>query len=432
MLTACPKCQFIFEYSPERPVCPRCNSPAEAPEDRIEPPEERPAAVPEQAPGPPGGFSGYKLVRKEPEVPEGAGPAGITDTADTVLESAPEEDLPMAPLKRRAFAQWYDNLELTLYLAAGAVLVVAFVRLKFYFVEPSSLSEVNRTIDWAGGVLIVFFAAAIYYFQIHIPYQNRRTRGQQKYGLFLEKEGTYTYGMFVARALGQCMGLTVWTYFLVQLFRRNSPDNDEIRGLEDIFSGTRQVVADRIEGKPVERLMLIVLIIGALILSIFLVAGLMQSSVGKYRQEQSAKREVFKQRLAALKGFENIEVYVEKVEAAKLSCSDGACVSSYKEYKTAYLDPIKEMGRSTDNIFLHYAKSGKGSLAVDRIRDEAARKTVQLMFFNGICYRKELMNDKLITEDTLDAFGPALMRSRTMPKKDLDSKCPVRDPSLLQ
>jgi hypothetical protein len=211
------------------------------------------------------------------------------------------------------------------------------------------------------------------------------------------------------------------------MFRRNAPDNDNIRGLEDILSGTRQVVTHRVDGKPVTRLLTIVSVIVIIILSVVMIS-LMQLSVEKSRKEERAKREAFKARQAAVLGFENINSYVDKIEEARRSCIDGACVSNYEEYRTVYLNPIKEMGRETDDIFLYYSKF-KGRFAFDRMSDEAARRTIGLMFFNGVCYRKELLKDKLITEDTLDVFELSIFRVLKLPVKSFDSKCPVRDPS---
>ncbi len=426
MLTTCPKCEFIFEYSSRQTACPRCNFPVEAPEECTAP-SERCAVPQEQTSKPESSVPGYRLIQKEPEVSEDCEPVGATDTT----RQDALENQPMAPLKRRALAQVYDNLELGIYLSAGTLATILFVQLRFYFSRPTSLGEINSAISWMTLFLIVFFAAVFYYLQIHTPYRNGGTHGQDKYGLMLLKESRFTYGTFIARALGQSLGLTILSYVFTRLFRRNAPGNDEIRGAEDVFSGTRQVVAGKVKGKPVTRLVAIILVIVIVILAIVLTISLTESRLEKWRGEDRAKREAFKQRQAAVVGFDDLDSYVAKVNEARRSCTDGTCVSSYQEYKSAYMNPIKEMGRQTDDIFLYYSRPSKGNMQLDRISDEEAIKTIELMLYNGICFRKELIEDKLITEDTLDASRWSLMKNRGILIKNLDSKCPVRDPSLL-
>lgn len=474
MLTNCPGCEFIFDTSSAHGKCPRCGTPVEAPEEGASsaPPQGHAAGPPER----PASLTERRIIQEggpaeEPGMRESR---GVTEGAAFDEEKGRQtrediKELPMAPLRTRWLVNVYDNLQAGICICAIALVTVLFTKIWFHtsFKEPSTFQEamqqmakIRAATDWIEFLVFISIVAVIYYFQVYVPHQYGRTRGQAKYGISLVKEnGEFTYGTFVLRALGQSLGVTACIYIFTRIFRRNAPDNDNIRGLEDIFSDTKQVITGRTEGKPVERLLLFFLACAGVVLIAVIVVNLMIAGVERSRAEQRGRLKALQERRAAAKGFENPGYYAARVaEVKEPICGSDACVASYDTYKAVYLDVIKELGLTVEDVLIHY--SGifrRGGISGGRIkamkienerrrergigisgmedeieRAEASRRTISILFMNGVCYREKLLSDKLITEDTKDLIENSVRRGFGIRIKEYDAMCPVTDISTLE
>gem|GEM_PF-4173916 len=377
------------------------------------------------------------------------------------------EELPMAPLKTRVLVNIYDNLQAGIYICAITLITVLFTKIWFHasFTEPSTFQEamqqmarIRTATAWIELFLFIFIVAVIYHFQVYVPHQYGRTRGQEKFGISLAKnDGRFTYGTFILRALGQSFNVTLWIYIFTRIFRRGSPDNDNIRGLEDIFSDTKQVVTGRTEGKPVERLLIFFLVCAGVVVLVVIVVSLMLAGVEKSRAEQRSRLKALQERRAAAKGFENANYYAARIaEVKEPICGNDACVSNYENYKAVYLGVITELGNTTEDIIIHYSRSfQKGGInrsmekamkmererirermggresereierEKEREREATSRETINILFLNGVCYREKLLADKFITEDTKNLIENTIRRGFGVRIKDYDAMCPV-------
>lgn len=472
MLTNCPRCEFIFDHSLSKGKCPRCGT-------SVEPPEKEAPSEPLRRPV--DGFPEGPALLTEAQIVQEGGPAeeqgmrekhGVTERAALDEEKGLQtrediEELPMAPLKTRVLVNIYDNLQAGIYICAITLITVLFTKIWFHtsFTEPSTFQEamqqmarIRTATAWIELFLFIFIVAVIYHFQVYVPHQYGRTRGQEKYGISLAKsDGRFTYGTFILRALGQSFNVTLWIYIFTRIFRRGSPDNDNIRGLEDIFSDTKQVITGRTEGRPVERLLIFFLVCAGVVILAVVVINLMLAGAERSRAEQRARLKALQERRAEAKGFESTSYYAARVaEAKEPICGSDACVSSYENYKTVYLGVITELGPAVEDIIIHYSRTfQKGGInrpmekamkmererirqrmggresereierEKEREREAASRETISILFLNGVCYREKLLADKFITEDTKDLIENTIRRGFGVRIKDYDAMCPV-------
>lgn len=478
MLTSCPGCEFVFDHSSAKGKCPRCGTTVGPPEETDVRPETAASAPPR---GPAGASPERPALLTKPQAAQAGGPAEELKTSKergAAQEAAPAaeegggtrediDELPMAPLKTRVLVNIYDNLQAGIYICAIALITVLFTKIWFHtsFTEPSTFQEamqqmarIRTATAWIELFLFIFIVAVIYHFQVYVPHQYGRTRGQEKYGISLAKsDGRFTYGTFILRALGQSFNVTLWIYIFTRIFRRGSPDNDNIRGLEDIFSDTKQVITGRTEGKPVERLLIFFMVCAGVVILAVVVVNLMLAGAERSRAEQRARLKAFQERRAEAKGFESTSYYAARVaEVKEPICGSDACVSSYENYKTVYLGVITELGPAVEDIIIHYSRTfQKGGInrsmeramkmererirekrggmeseremerEKEREREAASRETINILFLNGVCYREKLLADKLITQDTKDFIENTVRRSFGVRIKDYDAMCPV-------
>jgi hypothetical protein len=174
-------------------------------------------------------------------------------------------------------------------------------------------------------------------------------------------------------------------------------------------------------------LLAIIILIGSVV-----ALELAKASVHRSRQEERARREALQAKVTSARGFEDASNYAQWVRVAKSStCTDEPCVSSYEMYKSVYLSPLPELGYQADEIMLHYSRPfGKGGGI--RHADESTRQIVQLLILNGVCYRKQLLADKLITQETAEVLERAMYRGYFISMKQFDALCPMRNPDCLE
>ncbi|OPY03169.1 MAG: RDD family protein [Syntrophorhabdus sp. PtaB.Bin047] len=440
MLTSCPKCEFVFDHSLTEGKCPRCGSAAELPVEQATPR----TVVREVPEGPAEG-----RMRLSVDLPAqrdvsgdmpGAGSEAPSGDEDTRVEHLPGP-FATAPLRTRFLAAFYDNVQFGLFVVLPSVVAELILRLwseslarpDTFQEELARVSQVNQAAGWLALVIAVYAFVMFYYLQIHVPMNYGRTNGQRRYGLSIEKrDGVFSFGVFFLRAIGASFPSTFWIYVFVKIFRPKNPHNDQILGLDDIFSGTRQIADGRVDGSPVKGILTVFLLACIVLVGSIVTVELMKANIQRSRQEERARREALQAKVTSAQGFEDASNYAQWVRVAKsATCTDEPCVSSYEMYKSAYLSPLAELGYQADEIMLHYSRPfGRGGGI--RHADEATRQIVKLLVLNGVCYRKQLLADKLITQETVEILERAMYRGYFISMKRFDTLCPMRDPDCLE